>query len=57
MSPASPLSLVTTIVPGLSEVATSAPAVNPYLVGVGTFIVLLALMGALLAFGRGRDHS
>lgn len=31
--------------------------VNPYLVGVGTLILLLALLGGLLAFAAGREHS
>lgn len=29
----------------------------PYLVGGGILVVLLLLMAALLAFGKGREHS
>jgi hypothetical protein len=29
----------------------------PYLVGGGALILLLALMFALLSFGKGREHS
>jgi len=50
-------SLTTTIVPGLTEGAASEPAVNPYLVGVATFVLLMAMLAALTMFGAGRDHS
>jgi len=30
---------------------------TPYVVGVGTLLLFAALMVALLAFGKGRDHS
>lgn len=33
------------------------PAVNPWLIGGGTLLVLLLILGALVAFGGGRDHS
>ena len=33
------------------------PAVNPWFVGGGAFLILLLLLGALVAFGGGRDHS
>jgi hypothetical protein len=29
----------------------------PYLVGGGALLLLLAMMWALLAFGKGREHS
>lgn len=29
----------------------------PYVVGGGTLLILLAALFALLAFGKGRDHS
>jgi hypothetical protein len=29
----------------------------PYYVGGGTLLILLVLLGALLAFGKGREHS
>jgi hypothetical protein len=36
---------------------TAEGGVNPWFVGVGVFVLLLAMMVALLAFGAGRDHS
>jgi hypothetical protein len=33
------------------------PAVNPWIIGGGTLLFLLLLLGALVAFGGGRDHS
>jgi hypothetical protein len=33
------------------------PAVNPWFVGGGALLILLLLLGALIAFGGGRDHS
>jgi hypothetical protein len=29
----------------------------PYAVGIGSLVILLGAMVALLAFGKGRDHS
>lgn len=37
--------------------AGSSAGINPWIVGVGIFVLLLALLGGLLAFGGGRDHS
>ena len=37
--------------------AESAAGINPWFVGVGVFVLLLVLLGGLLAFGGGRDHS
>ncbi len=31
--------------------------ITPYVVGVGALLLFLALMVALLAFGKGREHS
>lgn len=45
-------SLVTLAAGGHSE-----PAVHPYVVGVVTLALLLAMLVALLMFGRGRDHT
>jgi hypothetical protein len=46
------------LTPLLTLAATEAASgINPWLVGVGIFVFLLALMGGLLAFGGGRDHS
>jgi hypothetical protein len=36
---------------------SSASGINPWLVGGGVFVLLLALLLGLLAFGAGRDHS
>ncbi len=49
--------LVTTVVPALSEGVGSEPAVSPIAIGIGTFVVLAAMLLGLLAFGAGRDHS
>ncbi|QWZ06565.1 hypothetical protein KRR39_13400 [Nocardioides panacis] len=46
------------LTPLVALAATEAGAgINPWLVGVGVFVLLLALLGGLLAFGGGRDHS
>ena len=37
--------------------AESAGGINPWFVGGGVFVLLLVLLGGLLAFGAGRDHS
>ena len=37
--------------------AESGAGINPWFVGGGVFVFLLALLGGLLAFGGGRDHS
>jgi hypothetical protein len=50
-------SLVTTVAPALSEGAHSEPAVNPWFIGIGAFVILAALLVGLLMFGAGRDHS
>jgi hypothetical protein len=49
--------LITTVVPGLSEGAAHEPAVNPWVIGVGVFALLVAMLLGLLMFGAGRDHS
>ncbi len=46
------------LTPLLALAATEvASGINPLVVGVGVFVLLLALLGGLLAFGGGRDHS
>jgi hypothetical protein len=37
--------------------ASSEPAVNPWFIGLGVFVLLVALLVGLLMFGAGRDHS
>lgn len=39
-----------------TESGTSG-GVNPYVIGVSIFALLVVIMLALLAFGGGRDHS
>jgi hypothetical protein len=36
---------------------SEAPGINPYIVGGCILLLFVVLMAALLAFGRGRDHS
>ncbi|GAB2883259.1 hypothetical protein [Nocardioides pacificus] len=33
------------------------PAVSPYVIGLITFLILMAMLLGLLAFGAGREHS
>ena len=42
---------------GGTDVAESGTFWPPYFIGGGILLVLLLLMGALLAFGKGREHS
>jgi hypothetical protein len=37
--------------------AEEGAGIAPYLIGGGALVILLALMFALLAFGKGREHS
>ena len=43
----------------LSQAAeeTHEMAVNPWIVGVITLAILLGMIGALVAFGGGREHT
>lgn len=50
-------SMITTVVPALSESTAHEPAVNPWFIGIGAFVILLALLAGLLMFGAGRDHT
>jgi hypothetical protein len=45
------------ITPLVTLAAASSGGINPWLVGGGVFVLLLVLLGGLLAFGGGRDHS
>ncbi|WP_340540374.1 hypothetical protein [Nocardioides sp. GXZ039] len=53
--------IAATAAPALSAAAEAEShgdaAVSPYLVGAIVLAILLALLGALLAFGGGREHS
>jgi hypothetical protein len=42
---------------GGTDVAESGTFWEPYYIGGGILLVLLALIVALLSFGRGREHS
>ena len=33
------------------------PAVNPWIIGGGAFLILVLALGVLVGFGNGRDHS
>jgi hypothetical protein len=48
---------ILTLVPLAAETAHESEGVNPWLVGVGSFAVLVAMLLVLVAFGGGRDHT
>ena len=37
--------------------AEEGAGVGPYLIGAGALLFLLAMVAAMLAFGKGREHS
>ncbi len=37
--------------------AEEGPGIGPYVIGVGGLLILLAMLFAVLAFGKGREHS
>jgi hypothetical protein len=41
----------------LLPLAEEGAGVAPYVIGVGALLLLLAALFALLAFGKGREHS
>ncbi len=45
------------VAPVLAETTSSSTGVNPWFIGAGTLLLLVALMVGLLMFGAGRDHS
>ena len=49
------MSIVALVASAAEESATGG--VDPLIVGLGTFLLLLAMLVALVAFGGGRDHS
>ena len=49
--------LLASLSSGGTAVAESGTYWPPFYIGGGILLVLLALMGALLAFGKGREHS
>jgi hypothetical protein len=48
---------IVTLVPLAAEAAHESEGVNPWLVGAGTFVLLLAFLLGVIAFGGGRDHT
>lgn len=49
--------MASTLITLASEVSHESAGMGPYIIGVGTFLILMALLGALMAFGGGREHS
>jgi hypothetical protein len=49
--------LLSSLITAAEETHGAGPAVSPYVVGAVSLGILLALLVALLAFGRGREHS
>jgi hypothetical protein len=41
----------------LAESTSETGGVNPYVVGAGVLLLLVALVAAVVAFGGGREHS
>ncbi len=50
-------SFITAVGPVLAEAPAHEPAVSPLLIGIGTFVIFMAMLVALVMFGAGRDHS
>ncbi len=40
-----------------AQVHSEEPAIDPYVVGGLTLLVLIAMLVGLFAFGKGRDHT
>jgi len=52
------LSLITAAAVRAAEETTKQdPAINPWFIGALALGILLAMLGALVAFGGGREHS
>ena len=49
--------LLAPLASGGTEIAESGTFWEPYAIGGGILLLLLALMAGLLAFGKGREHS
>ena len=41
----------------VSAAEAESGGINQWVVGAGVFVLLLLLLGGLVAFGGGRDHS
>ena len=37
--------------------AEEGAGATPYIIGIGALVILFGIMFALLAFGKGREHS
>ena len=48
---------LTSLITAAAETHGSEPAIHPYAVGAIALGLLLSLLVALLAFGKGREHS
>ena len=51
------ITLLAPLASGGTDIAESGTFWEPYAIGGGILLVLLAVMFGLLAFGRGREHS
>jgi hypothetical protein len=51
------MSLSTLVIAASESAGHGEPAVHPYVIGGLALGILLALLGILLAFGGGREHS
>ena len=49
--------LLTSLMQAATETHSAEPAISPYWVGAIALGLLLSLLVALLAFGKGREHS
>jgi hypothetical protein len=41
----------------LLPLSTEGPGITPYVIGIGSLVLLLAMLFAIFAFGKGREHS
>lgn len=48
--------LLTSLITTAAEVSHE-PAVSPWYIGIGVFLLLAGMLMALVMFGAGRDHS
>jgi hypothetical protein len=49
--------LLASLTSGGTDIAESGTYWAPYYIGGGILLLLLAMIGGLLAFGKGREHS
>ncbi|GAB3250189.1 hypothetical protein GCM10027425_07440 [Alteromonas gracilis] len=49
--------MILQMLPLLEEAGHEPAGAGPYLIGIGTLVLLFSLMFALIAFGNGREHS